>query len=58
MKILSYILVLIAFFILVVGLLESTSSIQESAAAGIACFFGIMARLAQASAHHSELLKK
>lgn len=58
MKILSIILVVLAFLVLVSGMTTATSAPQETVWVAMACFFGIMARIAQASGQHNEIIKE
>lgn len=57
MKVLSIILVILALAVLGLGLVNAKSAPQEAVAAAIACFLGIMARVAQAAGHHDDLME-
>lgn len=54
---LQSILVLIAFFLGIAGMICSSEATLGVAIISWACLFGIFARLAQAEAHHKELIK-
>ena len=45
-------LILVAILVMFVGLTQASGAPQEAAADGIACFFGILARMSQAAAQH------
>lgn len=57
MKELSVVLVVIAFLILLVGYTAEASAPQQAVFVAGACFFGILARLAQAAAYHGDIKK-
>ena len=52
MSILSALLVLGAVLLFVMEMAAATTAPQQAVAAGQACFIGILARIAQASAHN------
>lgn len=58
MRELSIILVIFSIIIAGASLFIAISAIQESAIIALACFVGILARIAQATAHHNELRPK
>lgn len=58
MKILSIVLVVFSLIVVTFGLLISKGAPQESVVVGLGCFLGIMARIAQASAHHGAISKQ
>jgi len=57
MKELTVVLIAIAFIILLYGYTVAQSAPQEAVFAALACFFGILSRLAQAASYHSEIKK-
>ena len=58
MKTLGNILVIIAILILIGGISVSNGAPQEAVIVGMSCFVGILARIAQSSGQHKELLEK
>lgn len=55
--ILTWIMIVLSLLTLVVGLSSSESAPQEAVVVGQACFFGILARIAPAAAHHHDRKK-
>jgi uncharacterized membrane protein YiaA len=49
------VLLVIAFIVLIIGFFNLTNATLGVGICAIACFFAILARLAQASSHHKEL---
>jgi hypothetical protein len=49
---LTVVLTFVAILVMIYGITFSYGAPQEAAAAGIACFLGIMARMSQAASHH------
>lgn len=52
--VLMVILILVAFAVVVMGFSSAQGAPQEAVVVGLACFFGILARIAQAAAHNAE----
>ena len=52
MKTITTILLVLSILVFGVGMFTSESAPQQGAAAGMACFIAIIARMAQANAHH------
>ena len=51
--ILKWFLIVISVFFFFTAMADATTAIQEATIAGMACFGGILARLAQAEEHNS-----
>ena len=56
MKALSIFLIAFSFLVLFFGFSVSTGAPQQTVFVGFACFFGILARIAQSSGQHKELM--
>jgi len=52
--ILMTLLILVSFAVIIMGFSSAQGAPQEAVVAGIACFLGINARIAQAAAHDCE----
>jgi hypothetical protein len=52
----DYIFVILGAIALVIGLFSLTQTTMGAGIIGIACFLGILARIAQASKQHRELI--
>jgi uncharacterized membrane protein YagU involved in acid resistance len=51
LKTVMFFTIIFAILFIIVGLKFSESAVQESSAAGFACFFGIITRILQAEIH-------
>ncbi|MBK8623051.1 MAG: hypothetical protein IPN79_15175 [Saprospiraceae bacterium] len=58
MKTFTVILIVIAFLVLIGGFATASGAPQEAVSVSLACFFAILARIAQSSAQHNDLLNK
>lgn len=58
MSVLSGILVAVSLLLALFGFVMLTQATNGVGAVALGCFFGILARIAQASAHHQEQLKR
>lgn len=54
----SIILVVLSIVVVGGGMFVSQSAPQESVVVALGCFVAILARIAQATAHHQEIFKK
>ncbi|MDB4524158.1 hypothetical protein N9208_04500 [Akkermansiaceae bacterium] len=57
-SILTFLLISVAILALVGGLSGATNTPQEAVVCAFACFIAILARIAQAAAHHADIQEK